>query len=89
MSLHVLGWALLGAVLLVCLGLLLGAAWTVQSLRPNLHRQAEERRRLNEEWQAVRAARRLSGQCPRCAGLLSEQDWYFAPTLVEAPADDD
>ncbi|MGH3787982.1 MAG: hypothetical protein ACRDRG_15845 [Pseudonocardiaceae bacterium] len=67
----------LGAVLLVCLGMLLGAAWTAQALQPKLRQQAEERRRLNEEWSAIRTARWQRGQCPRCAALLSEEDWYF------------
>ncbi|MGH3811223.1 MAG: hypothetical protein ACRDUV_02050 [Pseudonocardiaceae bacterium] len=66
----------LGGILLVCLGLLLGASWTVQALQPKLRRHAEERRRLNEEWSAVRAARRQRSECPRCASPLSEQDWY-------------
>lgn len=72
---QVLAWAVLGAVLLVCLGLLLGAAWTIQALQPKLRHQAEERRRLNEEWLAVRAARQQRGVCPRCASPLSEHDW--------------
>lgn len=69
----------LSAVLLVCLGLLLGASWTTQALQPNLRRQAEERRRLNAEWSAVRTARRQRDKCPRCGGPLSERDWYIAP----------
>jgi hypothetical protein len=79
----------LSAVLLVCLGLLLGAAWTVQALQPKLRRQAEERRRLNAEWSAIRTARRRRGECPRCASPLSERDWFVAPTAVEDPPDDD
>ncbi|MGH3881989.1 MAG: hypothetical protein ACRDRY_16830 [Pseudonocardiaceae bacterium] len=79
----------LGAVVLVCLGLLLGVSWTTQLLEPKLRRQAEERRRLNEEWSAVRTARRQRGKCPCCACLLTERDWYFAPTIVEDPPDDD
>lgn len=82
-------WSALSVVLLVCFGLLLGATWTTQALRPRLRRQAEERRRLNAEWSAVRTARRQRGQCPRCASPLSEQDWYFASTLVEDPPDED
>ena len=89
MTREVLGWLLLAAALLVLLGLLLGWAWTNQALQPKLRRQAEERRRLNEEWLAVRAARRQQAECPRCASPLSEQDWYYAPTLVEEPPDDD
>jgi hypothetical protein len=81
----------LGAVLLICLGMLLGCSWTIQALQPKLRRQAEERRRLNEEWSAVRTARRQWSRCPRCASPLSEQRWcfYFAPTLVEERPDDD
>ena len=86
---QLLSWNALSAILLVCLGLLLGATWTTQALRPNLRRRAEERRRLNEEWSAVRTARRQRGQCPRCASPLSERDWYFMPTLVEDPPDED
>ncbi|MGH3779169.1 MAG: hypothetical protein ACRDRO_00695 [Pseudonocardiaceae bacterium] len=86
----------LSGVLLVCLGLLLGTTWTTQALQPRLRRQAEERRRLNEEWltireqwSALRTARRQLAKCPRCASPLIEQDWYFAPTLVADRLDDD
>lgn len=79
----------LSGVLLVCLGLLVGTTWTVQALQPKLRRQAEERRRLNEEWLAVRTACRQQGVCPRCESLLSGGDWYFAPTLVEDLLDAD
>ena len=79
----------MAAVLLVCLGLLLGGTWTIQAVQSKLRRQAEERRRLNEEWSAVRTARRQRRECPRCSTLLSEGEWYFAPTLVEDPPDDD
>jgi hypothetical protein len=48
---------LIGA-LLICFGILLGTAWTTQILQPKLRRQAEERRRLNQEWVAVRTATR-------------------------------
>ncbi len=78
-----------GAGLLVCLGLLIGASWTTQALQPKLRRQAEERRRLNAEWSAVRTARRQRSECPRCATPLSERDWYYSTTLVEDPPDDD
>jgi hypothetical protein len=76
-------------LLLLCLGLLLGATWTVQALQPKLRQQAEERRRLNEEWLAVRTARRQRDECPRCGTLLSEWDWYIAPAVVEVRPDDD
>ncbi len=69
---------ILGAVILVCLGLLLGASWTIQAVQPKLRRQAEERRRLNEEWLAVRTARQRQSECPRCATSLIERDWYYA-----------
>lgn len=79
----------LAAIVLVCLGILLGATWTTEALQPKLRRQAEERRRLNEEWSAVRTARQQRGRCPRCASLLTERDWYIAPTIVEDLSDDD
>jgi hypothetical protein len=79
----------MAAVLLVCLGLLLGGTWALQAVQPKLRRQAEERRRLNEEWSAVRTAHRQRSECPRCSTLLSEGDWYVAPTLGENPPDDD
>lgn len=79
----------LGAVLLVCFGLLLGWSWTIQAVERKFRQQAEERRRLNEEWSAVRTVLRQRGNCPRCGSPLSEQAWYFAPTLVEERPDDD
>ncbi|HKR52532.1 MAG TPA: hypothetical protein VJT72_23735 [Pseudonocardiaceae bacterium] len=65
--LYTVALMILVAVLLLCFGLLLGATWTVQALQPKLRRQAEERRRLNAEWVAVRAARQQQKTCPRCA----------------------
>ena len=64
----------LGVLLLACLGLLLKATWTIQALQPKLRQQAEERRRLNKEWRAVRTVRRHQGECPHCARPLSKQD---------------
>lgn len=86
---QVLGQVLLGAALLVCLGLLLGATWTAQALQARFRRHAEERRRLNEEWAAVRTTRGHEEDCPHCGYPLTEQDWYVEPTLVEYPPDDD
>jgi len=76
---------ILSGGLLVCLGLLFGSTWTIQALRPKLDRQAEERRRLNEEWLAVRTARWEQSTCPRCGNPLYERHWY----VVEDPLDDD
>ncbi|MGH3974646.1 MAG: hypothetical protein ACRDS9_15150 [Pseudonocardiaceae bacterium] len=67
----------LGAVMLLCLGLLLGTSWTIQALQPKLRRQAEERRRLNEEWLAVREARRRQDKCPHCATSPLEPPWRY------------
>ena len=77
------------AIVLVCLGILLGTTWTTEALQPKLRRQAEERRQLNEEWSAVRTARQQRATCPRCASLLTNRDWYIAPTIVDDPPDDD
>lgn len=84
MTLQLLIW-----VLLVFLGLLLGTTWTTQALQPKLRQQAEERRRLNEQWSMLRTARRQRSECPRCAGPLSERDWCYVPTIVEDRPDDD
>ncbi|MGH3695229.1 MAG: hypothetical protein ACRDRX_14805 [Pseudonocardiaceae bacterium] len=86
---QVFGGVLFGAAMLILLGLLLGWAWTNQAMQPKLRKQAEERRRLNEEWLAVQTARRQRSKCPRCASPLSDKDWYYVPTLVEDPPDDD
>lgn len=87
MTLHVLSWVGLSAALLICLGLLLGTAWTIQALQPNLSHQAEERRRLNEEWRMVQTTRRKLDQCPRC-GMTLGRVGQFAPTLMEKPPAD-
>jgi hypothetical protein len=79
MTLHELSWVLLGAALLVCLGVPLGATWTTQALQPKLRQQAEERRRLNDEWLAVRNARQHLRRCPYCAMPISEQDGTSHP----------
>lgn len=83
-----LSWLLLGAMLLVCLGVLLGATWTTQATQPKLRQQAEERRKLNDEWVAVRAARQQFAECPRCGCALAERDPY-SPTWLEGSPDDD
>lgn len=78
MTLQVLIW-----VLSVCLGLLLGTTWTIQALQTKFRRQAEERRRLDDEWLMLRAVRRQRSECPRCASPLSERDCYYLPTIME------
>ncbi|MGH3972648.1 MAG: hypothetical protein ACRDS9_04910 [Pseudonocardiaceae bacterium] len=79
----------LGGVMLLCLGLLLGSMWTIQALQPKLRRQAEERRRLNEEWVAIRAARRQRGESSSGMSPQTERYWYLAPSGVEYRPDDD
>jgi hypothetical protein len=64
MTITSMGWLLLGAALLVLLGVLLGSSWTIQALQPKFRRQAEERRKLNEEWAALRASRRQPDHDP-------------------------
>ncbi|MGH3842384.1 MAG: hypothetical protein ACRDS0_13200 [Pseudonocardiaceae bacterium] len=80
---------LLIAGLAVCLGLLLGTTWTIQALQPRISRQAEERRRLNAEWVAVRAARQQQGRCPYCALPLAEFDRYPEQAGAEDPPEDE
>ncbi|MGH3672989.1 MAG: hypothetical protein ACRDSH_20560 [Pseudonocardiaceae bacterium] len=73
----------------LCLGMLLGTAWTAQALQPKLRRQAVERRKLNAEWQAVRDSRHSARlvRCPRCGCPLSQGAWY--PEEEDDDPDDD
>jgi hypothetical protein len=68
-------------IVLVCLcfGILLGTAWTIQALQPKLRRQAQERRRINAEWEALRNTQQSVklDRCPRCGCHMSEGSWYF------------
>ncbi len=80
---------MVSAGLLICLGLLLGESWTGHALQAESRRRADERRQLNEEWQAIRAAPHHN-QCPRCASTLSPKDSYIKPIAIEeSPYDDD
>lgn len=64
-------------ILLVCLGLLLGHAWTTQLFQHRFRQHAEERRRLNAQWKVVRAAGRRRSGCTECAARRSELDGYL------------
>ncbi|MGH3979800.1 MAG: hypothetical protein ACRDRZ_12500 [Pseudonocardiaceae bacterium] len=78
---------LVGGLVLIGLGILLGCAWTTQALEGRFRHQAAERRRLNEEWQAVRA---LRAQRNRCVDCDAELDWlHRQPALVTGSQDDD
>ena len=89
MSWPELGWIVLGAVFLVCFGLLLGATWTTQAIQPKLRQQAVERRRLNEEWLALRDAHRQLGECPRCGYRFTTPRSHSRPARIERTLDDD
>jgi hypothetical protein len=80
---------LLGSLLLICLGLLLGTTWTIQAVQPKLDRQAEERRRLNEEWATVCSIRRQHARCARCGFLQADVDLHFEQAPIEDLPDDD
>jgi hypothetical protein len=77
-----------GSLLLVCLGMLSGATWATQLNHGQLRRQAEERRRLNDEWAAIRAIRRQQDECPTCASPLYEPSWHLGPRGIEERPDD-
>lgn len=77
---------LLGALLSACLGALIGSAWTVQALEGRLRYHATERRRLNDEWAAVRALRERRRRCVDCD---DELNWHRDRVLVGAPEDED
>lgn len=44
----------LGSILSICLGILLGSTWTIQIVQVKLRKNASERRKLNQEWLAIR-----------------------------------
>lgn|GEM_PF-6935839 len=80
-----------GAVVLVCIGGLVGAAWTTQLMGNVSRRHAEQRRALNAGWQALEDARRAGGEsayCARCHQALSESSWRLvAPALTDEEDD--
>ncbi|MGH3902422.1 MAG: hypothetical protein ACRDTA_30040 [Pseudonocardiaceae bacterium] len=84
-----LTWDVLGGTVLLGLGMLLGTSWTTLTLKPKLRRQAEERRRLNEEWSALRTARRQRSESSQGASPQAERDWYIARPVAEDLRDDD
>lgn len=88
MTLQVLGWLALGALLFLCFGVLLGATWMTQALRPKLRWQAEERRRLNQEWVALQDAHLGMETCPRCGCPLVEWNGYFGRHEDDGPLGD-
>jgi hypothetical protein len=71
--------AILIVLACLCSGMLFGTAWTIQALQPKLRRQAEERRSINAEWQALRNTQQSVQlvRCLRCGCRLSEGSWYF------------
>jgi hypothetical protein len=77
-----------GGLLLVCLGMLLGITWNIQMNQGTLRRQAEERRRLNNEWAAIRTLQRQQGECPCCESPLYEQNGRLGPKGIEERSDD-
>jgi len=77
---------LLGALLSISMGALIGSAWTTQALEGRFRHHAAERRRLNQEWAAVRALRERQRRCIDCEDELS---WHPDRALVSAPDDED
>lgn len=77
---------LLGALLAVCLGVLIGSAWTTQALDGRFRRRAAERRRLNDEWASLRTLREQHRRCPLCQ---DELEAIRQPSFVGAAEDDD
>lgn len=79
-----------GLILLVCLcsGMLLGSVLAVRAVQPKRRRLAEERRRLDAHWRAVRKLEQQAEpvRCPRCGWLLSEEACY--PEEDDEPDDD-
>jgi hypothetical protein len=80
---------LLGALLLICLGLLLGTTWTIQAVQPKLNRQAAQRQRLNEEWATIYSIRRAQARCPRCGFPQADVGLYSGQPPIEDWPDDE
>ena len=82
----------LGAVLLVCLGLLLGATWTTQVLHHKHQQLAGERRWLNEQWSMIRTARREGFEESHRQGRAPGEwcwCWCYQQRLAESMTEDD
>ncbi|HEV7831183.1 MAG TPA: hypothetical protein VGP04_20540 [Pseudonocardiaceae bacterium] len=82
-----MGLTALAAVLLVCLGLLLGVTWTAQALQHKHRQLAEERRWLNEQWLMIRTARRLGLDEPH--GQAGTRCRCYQHKSEENPMEDD
>lgn len=80
----------IGAIVLFCLGGLVGATWTTQAMGNVSRRHAAERRALNDEWAAVTDARIARGEpayCGRChKDLLTEAN---RPLVAQALLDEE
>ncbi len=76
---------LMVGLLLIGLGALIGSTWTVQALEGRFRHHAAERRRLNEEWSAIRAHR---AQQRRCVDCEYEFNAYRQPALAVGAHDD-
>jgi hypothetical protein len=79
------------AILLLCLGLLLGEAWATRLYQQRFRQHAVERRRLDAQRTMIQTALRHGG-CRRCSGrrmseLRSDVDGH--PTAWEAQRFDD
>lgn len=72
-------------LVLIGIGTLIGSSWTVQALEAKFRQQTAERRRLNEEWRAVRAYRARQRHCAACDDQLGS---HRQPALVTGAHDD-
>lgn len=72
-------------LLLIGVGALIGSSWTVQALEGRFRQHAAERRRLNDEWRAIRAHRTQQRRCAECD---DELQLYRQPALVTGAHDD-
>ena len=74
--------AVAAAVVLICIGALLGATCSRRLLERRLdqeaNQQAEERRMLAKEWAAIHQRR---GECPRCSDPLPKPRRFTSRTV--------
>ncbi|MGH7278597.1 MAG: hypothetical protein ACREJG_07900 [Candidatus Rokuibacteriota bacterium] len=81
-----------GAVVMICIGGLVGASWTTQVMASVSRRHAAERRNLNDGWRALEEARQARGEpafCARCHQKLSESSWLLVVSPAMTDEEDD
>lgn len=80
------------AVVLICLGGLIGATWTTQVMGTVSRRHATERKNLNDGWRALQDAKQSDGDpvhCARCHQTLAMSGRPLVSATAYIDEDDD